>query len=283
MLFLFKESVMQLSGTYRFKWHLLILLISIFMTTSCSDDEGINIFSVEDDKALGQELNAQIESNRDEYPIYTTNPAADYLQGIINEIIQSPLIKYRTIFAYNIKIVYRNDIVNAFAAPGGYIYVYTGLMKFVDNEATLAGIIAHEVAHAELRHATKRMTKAYGISLLLSIVLGNNPTMLEQIGANLFTGLALMKNSRDDEYEADEYSFKYLMSTKWYPGAIKYFFDKVKANEDKSFVELLLSTHPLSQDRWNKIDDLLKKNNIAEPNEANLFTDRYKSIINTLP
>jgi beta-barrel assembly-enhancing protease len=264
------------------KYLTLSLLLS-FLFISCSDDGSINLYTVQDDVALGRQLDSSIKANKDEYPAYYANPASQYVQDIVNQITQSPLVKYRTIFPFKTLIIYNDSVVNAFATPGGYIYVYTGLMKFLDNEGTLAGILAHEIAHAELRHATKRMTKAYGIQLLLSIVLGNNPSQLEQIGANLFAGLTLMKNSRDDEYEADEYSFKYLQSSKWYPGSIKFFFDKVKANENKFFLEVLLSTHPLSQDRWDKIDALLQENNIPEATESNLFSIQYKAIVATLP
>ena len=91
--------------------------------------------------------------------------------------------------------------------------VYTGLLKFIDNEATLAGVLGHEIAHAERRHATQRITKAYGVQILLSIVLGEKPAQIAEITANLFAGLALLTNSRADETEADEYSFGYLKST----------------------------------------------------------------------
>jgi predicted Zn-dependent protease len=258
-------------------------LSTLAFTISCSDDGSINLYTIQDDKKLGEQLDEQIKSNPDEYRLYYQNPAANYVQDIVNSIIQSSLIKYRTAFEYKTQIIYNDSVVNAFCTPGGFVYVYTGLMKFLDNEATLAGVLAHEVAHAERRHATKRMTKAYGISVLLAIAVGNNPTALEQMGANLFSGLYLMYNSREDEYEADEYSFKYLQSSKWYPGAIQFFFDKVKKNENQDYLSLLLRSHPYSQDRWDKIEQMLKDNNIPSPTESNLFTSDYRDIIKTLP
>ena len=144
---------------------------------------------------------------------------------MVNQIINSPKVEYRKQFAYKVEIINDDKTVNAFCTPGGYIYVYTGLLKKLDNEAALAGVLGHEIAHAENRHSTQRMTKAYGASILTSIVLGNDAGQLEQLGANLLTGLALLKNSRDDEMEADEDSFYYLESTKWFPGGIKFFFE----------------------------------------------------------
>jgi predicted Zn-dependent protease len=155
------------------------------------------------------------------------------------------------------------------------------LLKFVDNEATLAGIIAHEIGHAENRHSTKRMTKAYGTQLLTQLALGDSKNKTAEMAANLFSGLALLKNSRDDEYEADLASFRYLLTTgKWYPGAIRLFFDKIDGStKGRSDVaegfKTLLSTHPLGPDRVEAVDNLLKQNNVPPPNESNLRYREY--------
>lgn len=202
-----------------------IVLLSFF-TTSCED--GINIFSTDGDVQLGLQLHQEITQNPNEYPILNNSDIQNYVQDIVNQIILSPSIRYRNKFKYQITIIRNNNVVNAFATPGGYIYVYTGLLKFLDNEATLASILAHEIAHCERRHTTQRLTKYYGVSILLDLILGNNPSTLEEIAANLFVGLAFLKNSRDDEYEADSYSFNYLTNTKWYPGALTFFFEKIK-------------------------------------------------------
>jgi predicted Zn-dependent protease len=82
----------------------------------------------------------------------------DYVSGLGKYILNnSPRITKKAIYPYNFQVV-NDTIVNAFATPGGYIYIYTGLMKFLDNEASLAGVVAHEIAHAEKRHVTQRLT-----------------------------------------------------------------------------------------------------------------------------
>ncbi len=262
----------------------LIIISSSMFLSSCDEDGGtswFNLFSTSDDVALGQKLDAEISADPNTYPILNDANATAYLQGIMNKILNSPEIKYKSTFPYQIKIINTNT-VNAFAAPGGYIYVYKGLIKFLDNEATLAAVIAHEIAHAERRHATQRMTKQYGVSVLLGLILGDNPSQMEEIAANLLTGLGLLKNSRDDEYEADEYSFKYLMSTEYYAGATKFFFDKIGANSSGGTLEELLSTHPMPQDRIDAVDKLIEKNNLPAPTEANLFTQRYTTFKNSI-
>lgn len=243
----------------------------------------IKLFSVENDVALGQKLDEEMKRNPKEYPFYVYNQPVQYLQGIVNNIISSPLIKYRDIFKYKVQIIADDNVINAFCTPGGYIYVYTGLIRSLKNEASLAAVLAHEIAHAELRHTKNRMLKAYGVDLIKSIIIGDNPDKLKEMTGNFFSGAYLMKNSREDEYESDEYSFKYLQSTKWYPGAIKYFFDVIKSDAKPDFIERLKDTHPIPQDRIDNIDKMIRAAGIKEPDEKSLNTMEYKIFVKTMP
>lgn len=256
--------------------------------SGCDDSGSINIFSPSDDVQLGAELETEINASPAQYPVMSEiqNAAAyDYVKDILAEILESDYIEYTDVFPYKLYIIQDDNTINAFAAPGGYIYVYTGLMKFLDREATLAGIMAHEVAHCERRHATQRMTKYYGVSVLLGVVLGDNPSILEEIAANMLTGIGFLYNSREDEYEADEYSFRYLESTQWYPGAIRFFFDKVSEGEttDPTIFEELLSTHPMPQDRIAAVEQMIEDAGLPAPSENNLFTQRYSDFKKLLP
>jgi predicted Zn-dependent protease len=161
-------------------------------------------------------------------------------------------------------------------------------MRFVDNEATLAGIVAHEIAHAERRHVTQRLTAYYGVSVLLSFILGGNPSFISELAANLFVGLAFLKNSRDDEAEADYYSIQYLRTTKYYPGAITFFFDKIKEEEKKkghtpSDLDRLLSTHPLPDDRIQAVNEILNTIKPRPDPTKGLFTNEYQKMKQRLP
>jgi len=272
----------KIIGKIKTKYLIFVTFIGLFGLTGCENATDVNFFSVQDDVELGKGLDQEIRQNPQEYPIYDSYQHTQYVQEILNEIIKSPEIEYAGVFEYKITLIDNDEVVNAFAAPGGYIYVYTGLLKFLDNEATLAGIIAHEVAHAERRHATQRMTKAYGISIMLGLILGENPGMWEELAANLFSGLSLLYNSREDEYEADEYSFKFLKSTKWYPGAILYFFYKADDNREAGFLEELFLTHPLTANRIEQMEALVAAGNVPAPSESNLFADRYAQFKATL-
>ncbi len=241
----------------------------------------LNIFTPQDDAVLGLQLDAEIRSNTIEYPIYDNYEIKKYLQDMVDEIIKSPHIQYRNIFAYKVELIDKPDIVNAFCTPGGYIYVYTGLLKFLDDEAALAAVLAHEIGHAECRHATTRITTAWGMQAITDAYLESNNNEASRMATNLFSGMALLQNSREDEYEADEKSFQYLMSTRWYPGAIKIFFNKIigSTGSQGSSFEQLLSTHPLPKERLTKITEYLKQNDIDPPNENNLYYSKYQELM----
>jgi beta-barrel assembly-enhancing protease len=239
-----------------------------------------NMYTPQDDVLLGQQLDVEIRNNPVEYPIYNNFEIRKYLQDMVNEIIKSPHIKYRDVFAYKIEVIDKADVVNAFCTPGGYIYVYTGLLKFIDDEATLAAVLAHEIGHAECRHATTRMTTAFGMQALTEAYLEKNDNEASKMVTNLFSGMALLNNSREDEYEADERSFRYLMSTRWYPGAIKNFFIRIigSTGSQGSSFEQMLSTHPLPKERLTKVTDYMKLSNLAPPSEENLFYANFQKI-----
>lgn len=270
---------MSIKYLNRFRLAILIYASAIFMT-ACEDGSSpldFNAFSLADDVKLGQELNRQILANPQEYPLLQNTNAQKYVEEIFFSILGSPKIKYANDFPYQIRIIKRDDVINAFAAPGGYIYVYTGLIKFLDNEASLAAVIAHEIGHCENRHATKRITKAYGVQFILDLLLGDNSDKLVQLGTDILTNLAFLKNSRDDEYEADRSSFDYLLSSKWYAGSAMFFFDKVKSETNGGILETLLSTHPLPDDRIEAMQRLISDAKLPAPSESNLFTDKYNS------
>ena len=280
----FLKNEIKHKGFYPFVF-LFALLVASAVFQSC---EQSNIFSDKDDVELGEQFDKEIKANPKEFPMLQGHQdIKDYVTTMGKEILNSPKIQKRSIYPYNFQVI-DDTIINAFCTPGGYVYVYTGLMKFLDNESGLAGVVGHEIAHAERRHVTQRLTAYYGVSMLLSFILGGNPSLLAEIAANLFVGLAFLKNSRDDETEADYYSIQYLKSTKWYPGGITFFFDKIKEEQRKKGstpgdLDRLLSTHPLPNDRISFVNKELGKMNPKPDPTKGLYTDEYQAMKQKLP
>ena len=265
----------------------LIYSISVaLLVVSCST--GINLFTDADEVQLGQQFDQEITNNPKEYPIYANMAVKNYINNrIFQYLMQSPEIKKKTVYSYQLEMIDNDSVLNAFAVPGGYLYLYTGLVKYLDSEAALAGVIGHEIAHVERRHATQRITSAYGLQMLASLALGNNPSQVTVMVANLFSGLTLLANSRANEDESDEYSMKYLSGTRYYPGSVKFFFEKLKADGKVSSgsggLETFLSTHPDPVERISSTNERLRNMGLEVKDYTatgdGIFKNEYKQNI----
>ncbi|UPL50845.1 M48 family metalloprotease [Hymenobacter sublimis] len=230
-----------------FKPWLLCGLVATLGTvaSSCSKDgDGVLLFSIEDDKALGEKVAAQTDSTfraKGQLLERSSNPTAyAALNRIVTRVLDSGKLQYRNEFPWDVKIIRDDQTQNAFATPGGHIYVYSGLIKYLDNETELAGVLGHEIAHADRRHTSRQLQSQYGISVLLSLLLGENQNTLVDVASSL----GQLKFSRDYETEADAYSVEYLNGTNYYAcdGAAGFFIKAEK--EGQSATPEFLSTHP---------------------------------------
>lgn len=247
-------------------------------TSQNPSDNTFNIFSIEDDKKLGEQLDQEINSKPEEFPILPENQyqaAYTHLRRIRDNILNSGKVFYKDEFKWQVKIIHNDTILNAFAAPGGYIYVYTGIIKYLDSEHELAGVMAHEIAHADRRHSTDQLTKIYGIAILLQLTLGNNPNLLAEIAATLVS----LKFSRDNESEADEYSVIYMCPTDYYADGAAAFFEKIQQSGGGRIPEFI-STHP---DPGNRVSAITNKKNELGCNGNQSFDSRYMAFKNSLP
>ncbi len=259
---------------------LFIISLAIFFSTSCEEGK-INVFSVEKDLELGQEVTREILNNPQEYPILDRSEYPDayaHIERIRDGLLNSGEIKYADKFEWEVFIIDK-EVLNAFALPGGNTFYYTGLIKFLDNEASLAGVMAHEFAHSDLRHTTTRMTKMHGVQTLLSLIIGEEPSLVEDIAAQLAAGATSLAFSRKDEYEADEYAVRFLYETDWDARGVAYFFEKMDTEEGAEWMKYF-STHPNPSDRIEKIKEYHKN---LGGKEGEKFTDRYTDLKNSLP
>jgi predicted Zn-dependent protease len=257
-----------------------VIFILVIVFTTCRDDKSLNVFTVNQDIEFGMALDEEIGNNPSEYPVLseTNYPVAyQHIRRIRDKILASGELKYADRFTWEVKII-DADVLNAFAGPGGYMYFYSGLIKFLDDESQFAGVMAHEMAHADRRHSTDNLTRQYGISIMLGILVGDNPGQLAEIAAGWANGLSSLAFSRANEYEADEYAVKYLRNTDYSPCSLGDFFIKMEAQVGSTQrPPVFLSTHPSPEDRLTKINE-----NCAG-SFGELFVTRYQEFQSSLP
>ena len=267
------------------KLRIVFLLSTIFFAGSCkftqkayettsSALDKANIFTYQDDINLGKQVKTEIESDSKQFPILNENTNKEiysYLRSLRDIILNTNQLKYKDKFAWELKIINDDKTLNAFATPGGYIYIYTGLLKFLDSEDQLLGVLAHEMAHADQRHSTRQLTKNVGLTILLDAALGKKESVEQVVGA-----LISLQFSRSSESEADEYSVKYLCNTPYNAAGSAGFFKKMLDNPTPPE---FLSTHPSPKNRVKDIEDLKTKSNCTGT-RTNM--DKYKQMKNLL-
>ncbi len=266
----------------RFPLRSLILLgagILLTWTVSCRDQDGnINIFSIEDDKAFGAQVSQEIENDPATIILDSARYAAQYayIYQIRNKILNSGQVMYKDVFPWRIRIIKNDTVLNAFCTPGGYMYFYTGILKFLESEDHLAGVLGHEMAHADKRHSTDALTRQYGLSVLFDVVFGQNKGQLVRIAA----GLRELKYSRTAETEADNYSVKYLCPTDYDAAGAAGFFEKLLAMGSGSDVPEFLSTHP-SPD--NRVENIRSQKSTLNCTGTKRNISEYAAFKNSLP
>jgi beta-barrel assembly-enhancing protease len=221
---------------------------------------------ISEDVKIGAQTSQEIANNTEEFPLLPESgneQVYNYVRGITTKILNSSSIKHRKDFPWVVKIIKDDKTLNAFCTPGGYIYVYTGLIKYLDSEDQLAGVLGHEIAHADNRHSMQQIVQLYGIQALASIgaqVLTKNSGESTQKAAvtvaQVTTALVGLKFSRAHETGADVSSVHYLCSTDYNAAGSAAFFEKI--SKEPTPPEWL-STHPNPANRVQNIYNESKK------------------------
>ena len=266
-----------------YRYGKITLVFGMFLLLSgCkkSDNVPVTIFTVSDDISLGIQIDQEIMSDPTTYPILDSVQYAStyqHLYAIRDIILATGQLKYAGTFSWKCRIIHNDSVINAFCVPGGNIYIYSGIIKFLDNEAQFAGVLGHEMAHADRRHTSEQLTLVYGEVLLLNLILGNDPSELAVIVSDLALGLGNLAYSRDHENEADEYAVRYLYPTKYDAASIGDFFEKIDSEPSPP---AFLSDHPSPSDRLERIMEVF---NSLGGVHGGTFEEDYLAFKNSLP
>jgi predicted Zn-dependent protease len=232
------------------------LLASVYAADNKKDDpnqignrdvgKGVNFYSLEKEMALGKQLAAEVarQAKLLDEPIIS-----EYVNRVGQNLVRNSDAKV----PFTFRVIEADDL-NAFALPGGYVFVNTGLIQMAEEEDEFAGALAHEIAHVAARHSTRRETKSQIASLStipLSVLLGGWAGMAARQGANVLVPMTFLSFTRKDEAEADYLGLQYMYAAGYDPAGEISILEKLGAlNRQKpGAVSRLFSTHPMDSDR----------------------------------
>jgi predicted Zn-dependent protease len=233
----------------------------------------MNFYSVEREIALGRELAEELESSS---RILDDPEVAEYINRLGQNLVRNSDAKV----PFVIKVI-DSEEVNAMALPGGFFYVNTGLIRAASEEAELAGVMAHEIAHVAARHSTEQVSKGrfFNFASLPLIFLGGPAGYTIRQAAGLMLPLQMLRFSRRAEREADFLGLQYLYKAGYDPTAFLSFFEKVKSQEKRKsgFFAKAFSTHPVTEDRIRKAQQQIEQS-IPSREEYALSSSEFERI-----
>lgn len=247
-------------------------------------DRGLNMYSMEQEQVIGKRMADELEAHcrmvRD--PVVTR-----YIEDLGQRLVRNSDAKTQ----FTIKVV-DSDEINAFALPGGYFYVNTGLILAAQNEAELAGVMAHEIAHVAARHATRNMTKVqlWNIASIPMVFFGGPIGMALRQASSIAFPMSVTKFSRDAEREADLLGIEYEYAAGYDPGAFVNFFERLKVRESKkNLMAKAFASHPMNRDRIQRaqkeIDTMLPPRDayVVDTSEFEEVQLRLLHLMNAMP
>lgn len=236
----------------------------------------INFYSYDKEVAIGRQFSQEVDRSAKlvEDPI---------IVEYINKVGQNLVLHSDAKVPFTIKVIDADEI-NAFALPGGFFYVNKGLILAADNEAEMAGPMAHEIAHVAARHGVEQASKGQIVNWgsLPLIFLGGWGGFAARSAASLAIPVGFLKFSRGAEYEADMLGVQYLWATGYDPHAMATFFEKLQAQEKKKpgTMSKIFSTHPMVGDRIEKVNSLIAR--FPERSEYTINTSEFQQVKNRL-
>jgi len=213
----------------------------------CGEGVG-NWYSIEKQVQMGKQFAAQVESS---VKLINDSTVTEYVNRIGQNLVRNSDAKV----PFTIKAI-DSDEVNAFALPGGFFYVNSGLVLAADNESELAGVMAHEIAHVAACHAAREQTRGQlaNLASIPLIFVGGGLGYGVYSAASIALPMTFLRFSRGFETEADYLGLQYLYKSGYDPQSFIAFFEKLKAQEKKKpgFLSKAFSTHPQTPDRIEK-------------------------------
>ena len=226
-----------------------MMTVAISFTVSCAAVNQLNLMTPKDEVEIGRQASKEIEK---EMPMLKDEAVVSYIDSLGQAMVKASNL---TMFEYHFNVVDTDD-VNAFALPGGYLYVNRGLIETAETESELAGVIGHEIGHVVGHHGARQISKQYGLAVLVELVAGGggNSSLARDIAsqfASVGAGLTLLKYGRLAEQESDAYAVQFTSKAGIHPEGVAKFFEKLLALHENQpeGMEVWFTTHPHTQER----------------------------------
>ena len=227
----------------------LILTLFLFLLPACavnpvSGSHEIMLYSTDQEVAMGRKAHPQVLK---EFGYYDNRKVQAYVAAVGNRVGRHC---ERRDITYHFTVI-DSPIVNAFALPGGYVYVSRGLLAECNNEAQLAGVLGHELGHVNARHNMKRLQSAVGMNILVAAVGAATGSSLWQNVSGQIMGLLSQKYSRSQEREADKLGTRYMTLAGYDPRQMSAFLQRLRElhSHEPSGLEAIMASHPLTSER----------------------------------
>mgnify|MGYP003573435399 CR=1 FL=1 len=248
------------SSTLRRVWPLWLAVGTLFLLLGhfgCGEGLGGWLVSNQDEVDIGNEVDQQIET--DYVIVQDSDPAAQWARDLVAKLeISSGTFRDPAEFGGYKTEVISDEMINAFAGPGGFVYITTGLILNAETCAEIAGVMAHELGHVAAKHGVKNIEEAVGVQALAQWLLGGTGA-----GTVLETVYGVMMNttfSREHEREADDLGVQIAYGAGYNPFGLVDFFEKLLAMEAESggsYIPEFLSSHPANADRIRDVSNLI--------------------------
>lgn len=238
-----------------------VLCLIFFLTASCAINpvtgrQELSLISEQQEIALGRETDVEVKK---QYGIYNDQSLNEYVKRVGMTLTPHT---HRPQLEHHFSVL-DTPVVNAFAVPGGYVYVTRGILAMMNSEAELAVILSHELGHVNARHTARKLSQLYVVQLGLAVGSALSETFAKHSGlASIGIQLLFLKFSRDDERQADTLGVEYSRKSGYNPSEMIGFFSSLQKLGDLSGGRSLpgfLSTHPLTSERIHNVEAMLEK------------------------
>ena len=266
-----------------------------FVLWACGDSVSEFLFDADKERQLGDDFNTALKDSIGDTFLDANHPFKKYVDSLKDELVETiPESEWETVRPtgfedpkkfFTVQVI-KEDVANAFAVPGGYFYLYTGILETMEDEAELVAVMGHEIGHVLGHHARDRILLASAGGAALSVLLGGDGDATELV-ASLGFAYFLKENGKPDELESDAYGIEFAKNIKVKPTGIETYFGRGIINEegkcvdDSNLVEDVFSTHPPNCDRVNQAKEIVGGYS-DEEKAFSPYKGRYDKMVKTL-